>query len=133
MDKLTVKQRRFCDYYIETGNGTEAAVRAGYSVNSAKEIASENLTKPNIANYIQKVSEQLQNERLATIIEVKEYWTSTMREQEGDHTYRLKASEYLARTMGAFIDKTEITGKEGGPIEISDTREKLIAELTKGK
>ncbi|MCC0650821.1 terminase small subunit, partial [Clostridioides sp. ZZV15-6598] len=36
MSKLTEKQKRFCDYYIKTGNATEAAIKAGYSEKTAK-------------------------------------------------------------------------------------------------
>jgi len=60
--KLTLKQRLFCRYYLETiGNGTEAVIKAGYKVKHknnqpdrilAKSIASENLTKPDISAYI---------------------------------------------------------------------------------
>lgn len=46
--KLTPRQDKFIDKYIELGNGSEAARQAGYSDNSAKAIASENLTKPDI-------------------------------------------------------------------------------------
>jgi len=54
MGKLTPKQRRFVEEYLIDLNGTQAAIRAGYSPNTAKEIASENLTKPNIAAAIAK-------------------------------------------------------------------------------
>jgi phage terminase small subunit len=46
--ELTLKQRKFIDEYLIDFNGTQAAIRAGYSKNSAAEIASENLIKPNI-------------------------------------------------------------------------------------
>jgi len=46
--KLTERQSRFVDNYVDCGNGAEAARRAGYSENSAKEIASRELTKANI-------------------------------------------------------------------------------------
>lgn len=52
MAKLTNKQQRFCDEYLVDLNATQAAIRAGYSVDSAKEIACENLTKPNIQTAI---------------------------------------------------------------------------------
>tara|TARA_Y100001947_G_scaffold152089_1_gene153197 strand:- start:5951 stop:6466 length:516 start_codon:yes stop_codon:yes gene_type:complete len=45
---LTDKQERFCQEYMVDMNGTQAALRAGYSENSACEIASENLRKPQI-------------------------------------------------------------------------------------
>jgi len=46
--KLTAKQKRFVEEYLIDLNATQAAVRAGYSVDSAREIGCENLTKPNI-------------------------------------------------------------------------------------
>ena len=51
--KLTPKQKAFADYYIETGNATEAAIRAGYSKKTARVIGQENLTKPAIKQYIE--------------------------------------------------------------------------------
>lgn len=54
MAKLTKKQKMFCDEYLIDLNATQAAIRAGYSSESAKEIGSENLTKPNIRAYIDK-------------------------------------------------------------------------------
>lgn len=47
--KLTSKQERFCREYVIDLNGTQAAIRAGYSEDSARAIACENLTKPDIA------------------------------------------------------------------------------------
>ena len=49
MPKMTAKQGRFVDEYLIDLNGTQAAIRAGYSPNTAHDIASENLRKPNIA------------------------------------------------------------------------------------
>lgn len=54
MAKLTLKQKTFCDEYLIDLNATQAAIRAGYSSDSAKEIGCENLTKPNIRAYIDK-------------------------------------------------------------------------------
>lgn len=48
---LTAKERKFCEELIVDGNGRQAAIRAGYSQNSATEIASENLSKPHIKAY----------------------------------------------------------------------------------
>jgi len=46
--KLSNKQKKFCQEYIIDLNATQAAIRAGYSKNTARFIACENLTKPNI-------------------------------------------------------------------------------------
>jgi phage terminase small subunit len=49
---LTPKQRRFVEEYLIDLNGTQAAIRAGYSADSARSIAHENLTKLDIARAI---------------------------------------------------------------------------------
>lgn len=105
--ELTEKQRKFCDYYIETGNATESAKRAGYSERTARAIGCENLMKPNIARYIEKMNTRLASERIADMTEVKEYWTATMRNVEEETKERTKVSELIARTNGAFIDRVE--------------------------
>ena len=56
MAKLTEKQQRFIDEYLIDLNATQAAIRAGYSVKTAREQASQNLTKLNIQ---QAISEKM--------------------------------------------------------------------------
>jgi len=46
--KLTAKQEMFCQEYIVDLNATQAAIRAGYSSDTANQIGSENLAKPHI-------------------------------------------------------------------------------------
>lgn len=48
MARLTAKQKRFIEEYLIDLNATQAAIRAGYSPDTAKSIGSENLTKPDI-------------------------------------------------------------------------------------
>lgn len=55
MDKLTPKQELFCKEYIIDFNGTQAAIRAGYSENTANEQASQLLAKLSIQNYLKKI------------------------------------------------------------------------------
>lgn len=45
---LTPRQQRFVDEFIVSGNAAEAARRAGYSERTARQIAAENLSKPDI-------------------------------------------------------------------------------------
>src|SRR5687768_780298 len=60
MNELTEKQKKFCEEYLIDLNGTQAAIRAGYSEDSAKQIASENLTKPDIQEYLSRRQKELQ-------------------------------------------------------------------------
>lgn len=56
--KLTAKQRAFIDEYLVDFNGTQAAIRAGYSEKTANVIAAENLAKPYIAEIVAKQQKQ---------------------------------------------------------------------------
>lgn len=60
MAKLTPKQKLFCDYYLISLNATEAAIKAGYSENTAQEIGSQNLSKLIIKEYIANKQFKLQ-------------------------------------------------------------------------
>ena len=75
---LNEKQKQFCEEYIIDLNGTQAAIRAGYSEKTANRIASENLSKLDIQEYIcelkNKRSERVkysQDELMRDILEVK--------------------------------------------------------------
>ena len=82
--RLTPKQEAFVDYYIETGNASEAARKAGYGRGSINDAANWlNPKKPQFKPYLDDASKARQAEiksaRTATITEVMEYLTSVMR------------------------------------------------------
>lgn len=129
--KLTPKQKAFCDEYLKCRNATEAAIAAGYSKRSAKEIASENLSKPHLRAYMDKRMESLESDTIATQREVLEYFTAVMRGKSvaeeivvegcGDgyseartmkkapsEKDRLMAAEKLARCHGLFVDREKM-------------------------
>ena len=139
--KLTEKQKRFCDYYIEVGNATEAARKAGYSKKTARFIGNENLTKPNIKVYIDKKLKELENERIAKAEEVLKYLTSVMRGEETEEVVvveaigdfqskattvekeisakdRIKAAELIGKRYAMWTDKQQIN--ENQVIQIVD-------------
>ena len=58
VDDLTDKQKMFCREYLVDLNATQAAIRAGYSQKTARSIAQENLTKPDIGEYIQQLMKE---------------------------------------------------------------------------
>ena len=57
---LTPKESRFVDEYLVDLNATQAAIRAGYSERTARQIASENLSKPHIQAGIAQARKQQQ-------------------------------------------------------------------------
>ena len=66
LSKLTLKQRRFADEYIISGNATEAAIKAGYSEKTARSQGQRLLTNVDISEFLKNRMEELQDEKILT-------------------------------------------------------------------
>lgn len=104
--ELTPKQKAFADYYIECGNATEAAKRAGYSEKTAVDIGSENLRKPNISAYIAERQSKIEATRLMTLEDIQAFRARVIRGEEKDAfdmdvsvTDKLKAANDLEKAL----------------------------------
>ena len=75
------KQKEFCEYYAECLNATEAAKKAGYSSKTAYSQGNRMLKNAEIVKYIKELQERAASIRIADITEVKETWTSLMRDE----------------------------------------------------
>lgn len=123
MKELTERQKRFVEYYLQTGNASEAARQAGYSKKVAYSIGEENLRKPAIKAAIEKRLKALDKKRIADTDEVLEHLTTVLRGREKETVVtasgkqftvavreqdRLKAAEMLLKVNGAFKEKVDV-------------------------
>lgn len=109
MDKMTEKQKRFCDEYIVCLNATQAAIKAGYSEKTANVIGAENLTKPYIREYIDKRLAEIESELIADQKEVMQYLTSVMRREKQESvvvTLSKEQSKYEPDENGTMRKRT---------------------------
>lgn len=128
---MTDKQKRFCDEYLKDLNATQAAIRAGYSKNSAKQQAQVLLTKPDLQEYVKQQREEMHDDTIADAKELRQTLTSIIRQQlmedclvtEGcgdgvsEVVHKLKkpalrdvnkSIELLAKLQGLFDDRAQI-------------------------
>lgn len=110
--KLTEKQRAWIDYYKQGHSAAEAARLAGYRGNNHDVIGAQNLAK--LSKFITDRDAVLDASRIAGMEEINAFWTDTMRDEAAERRDRLKASELRARSLGAFIDRQEITVQATG-------------------
>lgn len=82
LSKLTLKQRKFIDEYIRTGNATQSAISAGYSKKTAANTGNENLRKPYIRDAIEARVKEIEDSKIADAAEVLNLLTRIMRGQE---------------------------------------------------
>ena len=108
--KLNARQKAFCEFYVVSGNATEAATKAGYKEKNARFIGSENLTKVNIKEYIEELQEKAKGNRIMTAIERREFLTKMILKEETKDTDRLKAVDILNKMDGEYTQKVEVNG-----------------------
>ena len=107
---MNERQKRFCEFYAENPDGTDAAIKAGYSPRTAASIGSENLRKPELLAYIRELQDQAAAPRIASIMEAKAVVSDVLRDPKEATGARLKAAELLLRSSGAFVRIREDDG-----------------------
>ena len=107
-EKLTPKQKRFCEEYLKSANASEAAKKAGYSLKTAPFIGAENLKKPQISAYIKRRMGEQEAALVADANEVLQFYSAVMRGEVKDQfgmdaslADRLKAADSLAKRLAA--------------------------------
>lgn len=116
---MSPKQKKFCEHYAACGNATEAARRAGYSEKTAKQQGARLLTNVDLQDYIHELQEEDARQRIASAAQIKAFWSDVMRDTSQKTSDRLKASEFLGKTAGMFVEKIEVgTGEEQNDVVI---------------
>ena len=131
--KLNARQKAFCEFYVASGNATDAAIKAGYSKSYARDRIHILMKSIGISRYIDELMQKVQSERIASAEEVLQNLTAMMRgeiqeevvvvEGEGEGVSsariikkqvsakeRIKAAELLGKRHALFTDKTKIEG-----------------------
>lgn len=118
---LTLKQEKFIQEFIIDGNGTRAAIEAGFSENCAAEIAYEYLRKPHIAQAIEQRRNELREES-----EINQSWILTQLQENAK--LAKSAKQYSASTQ-ALMGAAKILGLGSENLNLTDLRTKTEAEL----
>ena len=124
--KLTEKQKRFIDYYVETGNQSEAARKAGYKQPYTQ--GAQNFEK--LRKFIEEKIAVRDAERIANRDEILKYLTSIVRGEQQEQTLkgvgegrqvisdidvsakdRIKAAELLGKRYAMWTEKQDIDVK----------------------
>lgn len=103
-NKLNERQKKFCREYVKTGNGQQAAIKAGYAKHAARITASKLLTKDNVKNEIDRLSKKREEKAIADAADVMTFLTKVMNGEILDQfgldaslNDRIKAAQELAK------------------------------------
>lgn len=138
MTKLSIKQKRFADEYIISGNATKSAIEAGYSKKTAESIGSRLLRNVKVSEYISKRAQEVFEERAMSVAEalaisasiargeiqqgqtkknVKVYVGDQVEEEtvtETEYQFtptieeRQRSLDHILKVNGAYLDRKEI-------------------------
>ncbi len=136
---MNVRQKTFADFYIETGNQTESAKKAGYSEKTAYSAGNRLLKNVEILEYIAERQKEIEKSRghdIMSLVEIQELRTKIARGEEKDAfgldvgmTDRIKAMSDLEKTL-IIKEREEAKKKEHEEQEKEKTYTLPITDIT---
>lgn len=120
---MNERQKKFAEYYAQSGNATKSAVQAGYSEKFAGQNADKLLKNTNVAEYIRELTEKAQDERIMTARERQAVLSDIAR--SGEDQDRIRAIDTLNKMTGEYVTKIEgnISAEINNPFKDLTTEE----------
>lgn len=129
-DGLSNREEAFCREYLVDLNGARSAIRAGYSENAAKQIASTLLTRPNVLARVQELARQRQVatritaqsvldnlqvvlDRCLQAVPVLDREGNATGEWQFDSRGATRALELMGKHLAMFTEKVEVSTTVG--------------------
>lgn len=100
---MNARQKKFCEFYAECGNASEAARKAGYSERAVRRQAARLLSNVDIQAYIAELRDKSASARIASISQIRAFWSDVLNDTAAKTSDRLRAGELLARSSGVFL------------------------------
>lgn len=131
MQHLLPRHKQLCDaYFANSCNVSVAAKEVGLSLSYAYQV----MQRPEVMAYIDQLNNQLlqasvnatlelHERRIASKLDLQEFWTSVLLDDVNQMKDRLKASELLGKSQGLFIDRQFISGANGEDLSLKVTFE----------
>lgn len=116
LDVLPPKRRTFVLEYLRTGNATEAARRAGYA--KAKQEGARLLTFAAVRRALEVFQKPAEEHAYRNVEGLRAWWAQMMDNEDVGAKERLKASELLAKSQGAFIERHEVDVRGGAVLGV---------------
>lgn len=127
---MNARQKKFAEYYAQSGNTVQSAIKAGYSVNYANKVAHKLLENVGVAQYIKSLSQKASEERILTAIERQAMLSDIAKSEYESQSDRIRAIDTLNRMTGEYIDKVELSGEVNTN---TDKLDKILEQLSDEK
>lgn len=125
VDRLNVRQRRFAEEYLVDFNASAAVRRAGYQTKYPERVGYQLVRHPGVKAMIDAMTAERASKSVVKpdYVVNKIIKTIERAEENGQHNAVLRGCELLARHLGMFIERTEISGPNGEAIKYEQVQE----------
>ena len=127
---MNERQKKFAEYYAQSGNASESAKKAGYSEKFAGQNADKLLKNTNIAEYIRELTDKAKDERILTAKDRQVMLSEIARDSEQKAGDRVKAIDTLNKMTGEYVTKIEGSVDMSSPFSGLTTEE--LRKLAEG-
>ena len=110
-EKLNPRQKKFAEYYAQSGNTVQSAIKAGYSETYANSRGYELLGNVGVSEYIKELTDKLKDERILTAKDRQVMLSDIARDVENEASDRIKAVDTLNKMTGEYTVKVDTTVK----------------------
>ena len=119
---LKDKQKKFAEYYAESGSIYHSAIKAGYSENYARTGAAKMLENVSIAEYISQLQQETRDARILSAVE-RQVILSDIARGYTEPQDRIKAIDVLNKMTGEYINRLDVSAEVGVKIvdDITDS------------
>ena len=126
-EKLNRREQTIINYKANGGNMKRAMIDAGYSETYADRNSKYLLGI--IGEQIKKEQNAIKSKKIKSVEEIQEWWAERMDDEELEMKDRIKCSENLAKSQGAFVEKVQVSGELNNPFAgmTTDELKELIA------
>lgn len=109
-EKLNMRQKKFAEFYAQSGNASESARQAGYSAKYINSNVQKLLRNTAITKYIKELNEKQQQDRIITAKERQAILSDIAKNEEETPSDRIRAIDTLNKMTGEYLNKVEVSG-----------------------
>lgn len=109
-EKLNQRQKKFAEYYAQSGNASESARKAGYSAKYINSNVQKLLQNTAISEYIKELTDKMKDERIMTAKDRQVMLSDIARSEVNEAADRIRAIDTLNKMTGEYLNKVEVTG-----------------------
>lgn len=106
-EKLNTRQKKFAEYYVQSGNTVQSAIKAGYSENYANANACKLLENVRVSKYIKELSDKLKDERIMTAKDRQVLLSDIAQDKLNEPVDRIRAVDTLNKMTGEYVTKVQ--------------------------